>query len=372
MLRFLAIRNLAVIESVEVEFDGRTERPDGRDRRRQVDPRRGGRPAARRPRVPGPGSDRRGHRRRPGHVRRPGRRRTARPPRGDRRRAEAARSSTAHSSTAAALRELGARLVDLHGQHEHQALLDPETHLDLLDRYAGLDAEREQVARAFADYAGSASRRSTRSARCPRSERSRLEIAEFQLAEIDAREAAAGRGRGTRRAAHAALERRARPAPRGGKLRASSTTATRPCSRLSARCGSGWGSWPSLDARFAPYLEARDAVKSQLEDLAAVPPRLRRRASTRRRRGSRRSRTGSPCSSASRGSTGRRSPTSSTKQAALEEELAGLESLVRSDRRRRSRASPRARQAYLAIARALSAAQAVGRGPVRAGNDRSS
>ena len=28
--------------------------------------------------------------------------------------------------TAGALRELGARLVDLHGQHEHQALLDPK------------------------------------------------------------------------------------------------------------------------------------------------------------------------------------------------------------------------------------------------------
>src|SRR3972149_11052685 len=47
--------------------------------------------------------------------------------------------------TAGSLRELGATLVDLNGQHEHQALLDPEAHLGLLDRYAGL-ADSTQAA----------------------------------------------------------------------------------------------------------------------------------------------------------------------------------------------------------------------------------
>src|SRR5215217_220643 len=41
-------------------------------------------------------------------------------------------------ATAGALRDLSARLVELHGQHEHQALLDPLTHLPLLDEFAGL------------------------------------------------------------------------------------------------------------------------------------------------------------------------------------------------------------------------------------------
>src|SRR3954464_11546389 len=41
-------------------------------------------------------------------------------------------------ATAAALRDLSARLVELHGQHEHQALLDPLAHLPLLDDYADL------------------------------------------------------------------------------------------------------------------------------------------------------------------------------------------------------------------------------------------
>src|SRR5215467_4837535 len=41
-------------------------------------------------------------------------------------------------ATTSALRDLGAGLLDLHGQHEHQALLDPLEHLDLLDTFGGL------------------------------------------------------------------------------------------------------------------------------------------------------------------------------------------------------------------------------------------
>ena len=51
--------------------------------------------------------------------------------------------------TSNALKELGSRLVDLHGQHEHQALLDPRSHVDVLDEHAGLSAERAAVAVAF-------------------------------------------------------------------------------------------------------------------------------------------------------------------------------------------------------------------------------
>ncbi|HXF86373.1 MAG TPA: DNA repair protein RecN [Anaerolineales bacterium] len=43
------------------------------------------------------------------------------------------------------LKELGSRLVDIHGQAEHLSLLDPRAHLGLLDRYA-------EVARPLSDY----------------------------------------------------------------------------------------------------------------------------------------------------------------------------------------------------------------------------
>src|SRR5688572_29160478 len=54
-------------------------------------------------------------------------------------------------ATAAALRDLSARLVELHGQHEHQALLDPATHLPLVDQYAGLGPAAARVAGAWSE-----------------------------------------------------------------------------------------------------------------------------------------------------------------------------------------------------------------------------
>src|SRR5213082_1461248 len=42
-------------------------------------------------------------------------------------------------ATAGALKDLSARLIELHGQHEHQTLLDQSTHLTLLDAFGRLD-----------------------------------------------------------------------------------------------------------------------------------------------------------------------------------------------------------------------------------------
>ena len=57
----------------------------------------------------------------------------------------------------AELKGLGDILVDLHGQHAHQSLLNPETHLGLIDAYAGSNADglvdRMQAAREAAQRA---------------------------------------------------------------------------------------------------------------------------------------------------------------------------------------------------------------------------
>ncbi|MFA6438048.1 MAG: AAA family ATPase [Bacteriovoracaceae bacterium] len=39
------------------------------------------------------------------------------------------------------LKEIGDALVDLHGQHEHQSLLHPETHIEFLDDFGGYEKE---------------------------------------------------------------------------------------------------------------------------------------------------------------------------------------------------------------------------------------
>lgn len=47
------------------------------------------------------------------------------------------------------LRALTRHLVEIHGQHEHQVLLDEETHLDFLDAASGLGPLREEVHRLY-------------------------------------------------------------------------------------------------------------------------------------------------------------------------------------------------------------------------------
>lgn len=44
------------------------------------------------------------------------------------------------------LAEIGGQLVDIHGQGEHLSLLNPREHINLLDRYAGLEPGRAEVA----------------------------------------------------------------------------------------------------------------------------------------------------------------------------------------------------------------------------------
>ena len=54
-------------------------------------------------------------------------------------------------TTAGVLAELGAALIDIHGQHEAQSLLRPDTHRDLLDAFAGAEPERQALAAAVAE-----------------------------------------------------------------------------------------------------------------------------------------------------------------------------------------------------------------------------
>ncbi|WP_311948338.1 DNA repair protein RecN [Halomonas piscis] len=50
------------------------------------------------------------------------------------------------------LKALGERLIQIHGQHAHQALLREDSHLALLDNYAGLGDDAGELAAAFHDW----------------------------------------------------------------------------------------------------------------------------------------------------------------------------------------------------------------------------
>ena len=87
-------------------------------------------------------------------------------------------------STASALKSLGRRFVDIHGQHEHQTLLEARSHIGLLDAYGGLESAAAEVAAAFAHWRDA--RAQLEAARVGAEEMAaRSEFLEFQLGEID-------------------------------------------------------------------------------------------------------------------------------------------------------------------------------------------
>jgi len=56
------------------------------------------------------------------------------------------------SATASQLRELGALLVDIHGQHAHQSLLQNDTQRQLLDNHAQLSAQVHEVSNLYKNW----------------------------------------------------------------------------------------------------------------------------------------------------------------------------------------------------------------------------
>ena len=169
-------------------------------------------------------------------------------------------------ATAGALRELSQRLVELHGQHEHQELLDPLTHLPLLDSYAGLGHDAAAVATAWSRLR-TLREQIDRSRMDGREKAARLDLIAFQLGEIE--KAAPRPGEDEELAATkqvlASAERVQRLCEESYGALYDSDDA------VLSRLGGVWkrvGELASIDPQFASYVEARDGIKSQLEDLA--------------------------------------------------------------------------------------------------------
>jgi DNA repair protein RecN (Recombination protein N) len=56
------------------------------------------------------------------------------------------------SVSAQLLRQVGRALIEIHGQHDERALIDPSGHRDLVDAFGGLSAEAERLAEAYAAW----------------------------------------------------------------------------------------------------------------------------------------------------------------------------------------------------------------------------
>lgn len=83
------------------------------------------------------------------------------------------------------LRDVAENLVDIHGQSEHLSLLRVREHLNLLDRFAGLEPQRAQVAKVVQQI--QAVRRDLRALRQSERDRmQRIDLLRFQVDEISA------------------------------------------------------------------------------------------------------------------------------------------------------------------------------------------
>jgi len=93
-------------------------------------------------------------------------------------------------ATAAMVRAMSERLVDIHGQHDHQYLLKPANQLEMLDAYGGLTGRRRAFAEAFAQLRDLRRHRDELAA-SEQLRRQQLDLYEFQADEIDAADPAA-------------------------------------------------------------------------------------------------------------------------------------------------------------------------------------
>ncbi|MBZ5560556.1 MAG: DNA repair protein RecN [Acidobacteriia bacterium] len=173
-------------------------------------------------------------------------------------------------ATAGALKDLSVRLIELHGQHEHQTLLDPSTHLDVIDTYGAHDSAVAAVSAAF-DAMRDRRDELARLRAAAQDRDSRLEFITFQLAELD--RAAVKAGEPGEDVELAALRQVLANAERVERLCVESYAALyERDDAILAGLGQVWrrvAELAALDPQFQPYLDARDGIKSQLEDLAS-------------------------------------------------------------------------------------------------------
>jgi DNA repair protein RecN (Recombination protein N) len=170
-------------------------------------------------------------------------------------------------ATAGALKNLSTRLIELHGQHEHQTLLDPATHLAVLDGFGALDPLIAPTAAAFEAMRGN-QEEIERLRAAARDRDARVDLITFELGELD-RAALKDPGEDVDLTA---LRQILASAERVERLCAESYSSLyENDDAILGALGAVWrrvAELAALEPKFQPYLEARDGIKSQLEDLA--------------------------------------------------------------------------------------------------------
>jgi DNA repair protein RecN (Recombination protein N) len=175
--------------------------------------------------------------------------------------------------TLALLERFGDHLLEVHGQHEHQRLLEPAHQLDLLDRFADAEDLGERVAALFAKRA--AAREAVERTRAAERDRvQREDLLRFQAGEIDAARLVAGE-EGELRAEHRRLQHAERFVAGLTDAAAALYDDPRSASVLLARAAQILGDLGRLDAEFGAPGEHLETAAAHVEEALAKIRRLR-------------------------------------------------------------------------------------------------
>src|SRR5204863_1525955 len=175
------------------------------------------------------------------------------------------------------LGQIGARLVDLHGQHETQSLLRPDAQRDMLDAYADADVERVAVRDAHARLKELEQREAELTSR-QEDVRKKADYLRHVLQEIERAQPKVGEDEAleveSKRLAHAEeLGRLARELEEAVDA-AGLTKAQKILANL-LRVDPSLGKWQELlDAAFAGAAELGQAARAYASDVEADPERL--------------------------------------------------------------------------------------------------
>jgi DNA repair protein RecN (Recombination protein N) len=171
------------------------------------------------------------------------------------------------SVTAARLAGVAGRLVEIHGQHDQQRLLDERWQRELLDAFGGLEAERAETAAAVEAW------RLNQAALAeltldPRELARRLELQEHQLGEIAGAKLRVGEASETRARLSSAqhAESIARGSAEIHELLAGEGTGARETAAEAARRARDLA---KLDERYEPVAERLSGLAAELEDAGA-------------------------------------------------------------------------------------------------------
>lgn len=171
------------------------------------------------------------------------------------------------------LERLGARLVDVHGQHEHQRLLEPATQLDLLDRFAETEDRRARIGELHAKHA--AARAEVERARAATRERAQREdLLRFQVSELAGARIRAGE-EAELRAERTRLQHAERFAAGVAEVDALIAEDRESALGRVARAARVIRELARLDPTFAGPAEALDTAAAQMEEALVATRRLR-------------------------------------------------------------------------------------------------